>query len=204
MRVLSKTTFFIPLFITFLAVTITLSGQTTKTVKKHVSLDTLLSCPSDELVKTVFQTDWRTAVHLNALLMSESRKSKDMTAEDASKGFVTFPVADREVLIKPTDINGKTISNNQLSFCNYLLSANYTEDDTSKPYSVDVSGDGWILNPNEVFSHADQFEFKSGVFTTSSKVFLVATRGRVAIQFICSQTGLTLYRAIYYPPEPVR
>lgn len=196
-----KATYSLALWL-FLAVPIGLGeGQTTKPAKRRVSLDVLLSCPSDELVKTVFQTDWRSAAHLNSLLMAESRKSKDITVEDATKGFVTFPIASRKMLITPTDINGKPIPRNQLSFCNYLLSANYTEDTASKPYSVEVSGDDWILNSNEVLTHADQFEFKSGVFTTSSKVYLVATRGSVAIQFICNATGLTFYRAIYYPSQ---
>jgi hypothetical protein len=151
----------------------------------------------------VFETDRITAVRLNSLLISEDRKSNTHDVNLLAKGFVTWPVNDDEMLIRMTDTNGKSVPESQISFCEYKPVASYEKDNDSKPHIVELSGDDWAFNPYEVFTHADQFEFTSGVFTTSSRVFLAAKRGRVLIQFLCEPTGLKFYRALYYPPESV-
>ena len=56
-----------------------------------------------------------------------------------------------------------------------------------------IAGD-WTLDPNEVFRHAEQFNFVSGVFKNSSQTYLVATKGNTAIQFVFSDGALRLYR----------
>ena len=60
----------------------------------------------------------------------------------------------------------------------------------------------WEFNINELFGHADQFKFTSGVFTNSSDVFFAATKGLVDLQFIPRPNGLTLYRVIIKTDRP--
>jgi hypothetical protein len=170
-------------------------GQPHKAMR-IVLLDTILSCPSDAIVKNVFETDWRTMVNLTASLLNGQ---KETNSDLLSKGFTAFPIAEDEMMIAPTNMKGRALSKEQVPFCNYKLSASYEKGMDSKPHTLEISGDDWSLNPYEVFAHADQFEFSSGVFSNSSRVFLVARKGRVAIQFICKPTGLVFYRALYYP-----
>ena len=63
-----------------------------------------------------------------------------------------------------------------------------------------MSAQSWLLDPNEVFAHADQFTFESGVFADSSDIYLTAKKGRAAIQFICKSDGLHFYRALFQAP----
>jgi hypothetical protein len=176
--------------------------------KRIVSLDTVLSCTSDKLIISVFETDRATAIKLSRMAILAIRlEGKSITDFDFfGKQFVTeLGSDDNEREIWPTDRSGTPIPQPQLSFCryrptaSYIKSDNYQESYKQGPYNIDISGDDWSLNPNEVFAHADQFEFTSGVFTDSSRVFLLARKGRVAIQFLCKPAELVFYRAIYSP-----
>jgi hypothetical protein len=64
-------------------------------------------------------------------------------------------------------------------------------------------GDAWTLDPNEVFAHADQFKFESGIFKNSTDVYMLATRGDTTIQFIFDQKSkrLKLSRVFYDNPK---
>jgi hypothetical protein len=171
------------------------------TSKRIVSLDTVLSCADDELLSTAFNTDAHTAVRMNAVGMLTVEKDSQDYAQLRNKRFITRLVSESDsVQIWPTDFQGKMIDDNRLSFCRYSPTANFLKlsDSESKPYSIEIDGANWVLNPSEVFAHADQFSFTSGVFSNSSRVFLIARKGNVAIQFICNKTGLTFYRALYY------
>lgn len=177
--------------------------------KRNVSLDTVLSCASDELIADVFATDRMTALNsdIGTVILWRKEHPHDLW----SKRFVTFHEGGDDFEIWPTDYRGVPIPKPQLPFCRYRPLASYLGADSasspeagmkvlkSGPHSVDISGDDWTLNEHEVFAHADQFEFTSGVFTDSSRVFLLATKGRVAIQFICKPTELVFFRAIYHP-----
>ena len=71
-----------------------------------------------------------------------------------------------------------------------------TDGKAKYPLMIEISaGDRWILDPNEVFAHADEFKFESGTFDNSTDVFLVATRG--AIQFVVQDKRLMLHRVSY-------
>jgi hypothetical protein len=72
-------------------------------------------------------------------------------------------------------------------------------DDKSGPTIIEINAGDWLLNPNEIFAHADQFNFESGVFNNSSEVFFTAMKGHVSIQFTCKPSGLKFYRVIYAP-----
>lgn len=174
--------------------------------KRAVTLETVLSCADDALIGEVFKTDGLTArVNLNGFLMIESKHTLP-PAEYLSlrgKGFVTRPIDDTTLQIMPTSpVSGSPISIPTLPFCNDLPIAHYDEAETkSGPRAVDIDGQDWILNTNEIFAHADQFHFESGVFTNSSDVYFTATKGRTSIQFISQPSGLKFYRAIYLPSD---
>jgi hypothetical protein len=174
--------------------------------KRAVALETVLSCADDPLIGEVFKTGGLAArVNLNGFLMIESKHTLP-PAEYLSlrgKGFVTRPIDDTTLQIMPTSpVSGSPIPIPTLPFCNDLPIAHYDEAETkSGPRAVDIDGKNWILNANEIFAHADQFHFDSGVFTNSSDVFFTATKGRTSIQFISQTDGLKFYRAIYLPGD---
>jgi len=90
----------------------------------------------------------------------------------------------------------------QSYFWDSTLVATYKEHAyNSGPTRLEIDGDEWQFDPNEILAHANQFEFSSGVFTNSAGVYLIATKGRVSIQFTCSAAGLKFYRASYLPPN---
>jgi hypothetical protein len=170
--------------------------------KKTVSLDTVLSCVDDSLLNTVFKTDAHTALRMNFIGMSLVEKNKPDYSELLAKGFTTHILSGSERLeIWPTDYRGKIIDNLQLPFCRHEMIAIFSKlsDGESSPSLIEIGGKSWTLNSSEIFAHANQFEFSSGVFSNSSEVFFTATKGRVSIQFICKPAGLSFYRAMYYP-----
>jgi hypothetical protein len=86
------------------------------------------------------------------------------------------------------------------------MDAHYAKDaDDSLPYmvSISVSPDYWVFDPNELFLHADQFTFGSGVFSNSSGVFFTAKKGRVELQFTPGRNGLMLYRVFIVTDKPI-
>jgi hypothetical protein len=173
--------------------------------KSAVTLETVLSCADDSLVDEVFKTDWYTArFKLDGLLMAITKNKADPDyLALRSKRFET-DIRDKSSLeIVPTDaLSGHRIAASDLPFCHSFLTARYDESDhKSGPRSVDIDGEDWLLNPNEILAHADQFHFDSGVFTNSSDVFFTATKGRVSIQFVCKPDGLKFYRALYVPSD---
>src|SRR6266481_2421229 len=172
--------------------------------RKAISLDILLFCASDKLLQSVFDTDRITAAsELNrSLILIKRIQKEDSGTNFITKGFTTESVGNNDLEIFPVEGLGDPIPETKLSFCQYHPVASHlsTEENgnvVAKPHVISISGDDWVLNPIEVLSHADQFSFTSGVFSDSSRVFLVARKGNVAIQFICNQTGLTFYRALY-------
>ena len=174
--------------------------------KRVVALETVLSCTDDPLIGDVFKTDKFTAVQLNDTLMilMKYKKIPDANYVDfRSRGFVTSSPDDSTFLIMPTNpLSGSTISEPRLTFCHDFPTAHYDKANyKSVPSDIDISGEGWALSPNEIFAHADQFHFDSGVFENSSDIFFTATKGRVSIQFLCKSDGLKFYRAIYLPSD---
>jgi hypothetical protein len=171
--------------------------------KRTVSLDAVLSCASDHMLDTVFQTNYLTALKLGTAGMAWTRREHS-TDEDyillAANGFQTKIVDDRHFLIIPSEVSGEITKDTKDNFCHDDLVATY-ENTHSGPSQIETRADNWFLNPNQVLAHADQYSFKSGVFTDSSEVYLTATKGRVDIQFICKPEGLVFYRAFYNAKE---
>lgn len=177
-----------------------------KASRQHlVTLETVLSCANDPLIIEVFKTDESTAINLNAVLMIEmKRKILDADyVELKNKGFVTRNIDDFISQIMPTNaLSGSLVPRSSLTFCYDLPTARYDKTGyKSGPRDVSIDGEDWALNPNEIFAHADQFHFDSGIFTNSSDIFFTATKGRVSIQFVCKADGLKFYRAIYLPGD---
>jgi hypothetical protein len=170
--------------------------------KRAVTLQTILSCTNDALIDEIFKTDAETArLKLNGFLMVEA-KHKQISIPDYAalryKGFVTDIIDESHVNIHPTDIStGVPIPEVNLPFCRDFPTATYNTSNESSPSLVSISGEDWLLNSNEIFSHADQFHFDSGVFTNSSDIYFTATKGRTSIQFIAKPDGLKFYRVLY-------
>jgi hypothetical protein len=190
---------------------LTVSGQTSHGSEKGpprrrtVTLETVLSCLDDSLIDDVFKTDLSDAGRLNPLAMVlQKDKTEPGYLALRAKQFVTYPDGDFRYEIWPTDYLGKTMDWSKLQFCHDRPTAYYQVENETLPHPVHmvtIDGDDWFLNPNEVFAHADQFHFESGVFTNSSGVFFIAVKGRVSIQFVCKPDGLKFQRAIYTPKE---
>lgn len=168
---------------------------------KRVNLEAILSCQEEPIFKAAFETDWRTALNLNGIqmIMDAKTKSDDMDyINRRSKNFVTDLQSDSFVIM-PTDWRGVPIDSDRLPFCmNYTLAL---YEDVSKykslPYAITVAAEDYAFDSNEVFMHAEQFTFKSGVFSNSSDAYFTATKGRVSLQFKCTPKGLKLYRVFY-------
>ena len=163
-----------------------------------VSLDTILSCSNDIYVQHVFKTELGTMhkLGMGAMIVGHVKdKTDDASVALRYAGFQSGFSNDPLVMsVMPFRPDGTVIS--PAPFCS-ILDVNYEKaSDDSLPYmvSIYVDSDYWVFNPNELFLHADQFTFRSGVFNDSSKVFLAATKGRVEIQFVAEPNGLTLYR----------
>ena len=163
--------------------------------RKHtITLETILSCADDSLIRDVFKTDWATAI---GELSPISPSKVDVLA----KGFEAVNLSLQEGMldILPIDpVSGRPVASASLPFCHDLPTAHYENADRkSLPVNIQVGGENWSLNANEVFAHANQFTFSSGTFENSADVYLTATKGRVSIQFLCKPSGLEFYRAIY-------
>ncbi|MES2222552.1 MAG: hypothetical protein V4587_16495, partial [Acidobacteriota bacterium] len=129
-----------------------------------VTLETILSCVDDPLITEVLRTDESTATKLNAVLMIEMKYKKIPDAdylELRSKGFVTVNIDDSTLRIMPTNaLSGSPVPASSLTFCHDLPTARFDKaTDKSAPRDVDIGGDNWVFNPNEIFAHADQFHF---------------------------------------------
>jgi hypothetical protein len=187
--------------ILLLTLGITAEAQTTSGAshKRTVALDTVLSCAGDHMLDTVFQTNYFTALKLGTAGMAWNRMQHSTDGNYivlVANGFQTEIVDDRHFLIIPSDVSGELVKDTKDNFCHDDPVATY-EDTHSEPSQIEIHADNWSLNQNQVFAHADQYSFKSGVFTDSSEVYLTATKGRVDIQFICKPEGLVFYRAFY-------
>lgn len=185
------------------------AGKAQHHVSRRVSLDAVLSCPSDPLIREVFHTDGNTAIDLNAttMIMARYHQSYRKTIPDYSilrtKMFFTGASGGgaSDITILPTNAGGHIIGERKLPFCHDDPVAEYKSLASGEfPLTVEISATGWSLNANEIFVHADQFKFSSGVFSDSSEVYFTASKGNTLIQFVPTNSGLRFYRVIYMRP----
>jgi hypothetical protein len=166
---------------------------------QNISLNGILACADDSYVQRIFKTDIQTIRKLN---MGELALVKDKNDADSRRlrdfgfmsGFTGDPLHFSVLPFPPTD---------PAPFCS-ILSIYYLRDEpNAHPYHAQVIVDPnfWTFDPNELFTHADQFTFKSGVFSNSSEVYLSATKGRTEIQLIATPKGLLLYRVSIKTPD---
>lgn len=175
--------------------------QNTSSQHRTVTLETVLACSEDSLIQSVFETDAHTARYSLAALFMVLAKAKADPEYIAlkSKGFVTQILDASSLEILPTESSSGNIAPlSDLPFCHSRPTAHYDDSHLDPgPNIVVIDGQGWIFNTNEIFAHADQFHFDSGVFSNSSDVYFTATKGRTSIQFISKPNGLKLYRSLY-------
>lgn len=166
---------------------------------RSISLDDILSCANDPYVQKVFHTDLYSIRKLNLgpVLLAKDKTdpySKAITSFGFMSAFTSNPLELGVLPFPPT---------NPAPFCS-ILSIYYLRDEpNSYPYhaQVNVDPDFWTFDTNELFTHADQFTFISGVFKNSSRVYFSAAKGRTEIQFVATPKGLVLYRVSIKAPE---
>ena len=175
---------------------------------RRVTLDAVLSCADDPILQSAFRTNTLDMLRLSSIEMATTKtKIDDRSMALRAKGFYTESIGDNtespSFMIRPVNGIGEFIKDSNLPFCHDHAVAHF-DSQTAKsvldgPFHIEISGDGWFLNPNEIFVHADQFQFRSGVFEDSSDVYFTAQKGRVNIQFLSKPDGLRFYRATYLP-----
>jgi hypothetical protein len=182
-------------------------AKTETAQKRTVSLDTILSCPEDSIVRSVFKTNLVTMrnLHVSAMIINHTYEKND---EDSIAlryaGFISSGSDPLNFGIMAADSHGDYWTRPDRTFCSGSFVARYQDLGSSLPYEIDLlpDEDQWTLDINQLFVHADQFKFRSGVFTNSSDVFFVASKGQVEIQFIPKPNGLTLYRVVIRNDRP--
>lgn len=182
-----------------LVLTAILAGQCwgqQKPKPKALTLEDVLSCADDRLISGVFALD---GDNVNKLI-PQTKTYDQKLMESYGFWILVSPTAGKqEFIIMSKEKSG--------SFCrSYPTMSNgfATPKNGTTKYLVTLfiqPADAWTLDPNEVFAHADQFTFESGVFENSTEVFLIAKRGVTSIQFIFSNKKLKLYRVFYDNPK---
>jgi hypothetical protein len=177
----------------------------TPPLNRSLSLATILSCEDDPLLGQVFKTDGFTArIMLNGIAMVAMKFNQPGSDYSSllSNGYYTRVVDDSTLEILPIDVGtGITIAEPHLPFCHDLPTAHYSADTKAFPHTIEIDGSGWTFDPNEVFAHADQFHFESGVFSNGTDIYLTASKGPVSVQFLCKPQGLRFYRVLYLRPD---
>jgi hypothetical protein len=182
-------------------------AKTETAQKRTVSLNTILSCPEDSIVRSVFKTNLATMrkLHVSAMIINHTYEKDD---EDSIAvryaGFISSGSDPLNFGIMAADSHGDYWTRPNRTFCSGAFVARYQDIADSLPYAIAIlpAENEWAFNINELFSHADHFKFTSGVFTDSSDVFFTATKGLVDLQFIPKPDGLTLYRVIIKNDKP--
>jgi hypothetical protein len=166
--------------------------------KRVLSLDQVLGCKNDEW----FTAAW-TATKAEMIRQDYGavglRSLRTNQPETNSFPFVTAPLRSdpRAFSLLPPNGSTKTGENN---FCHSATVANYLNDDyNSKPTMIEVyvEADHWTFDFSQLLRHADQFEWKSGVFSDSSDTYLSAVKGNCTLQFLVSTGVPRLYRVMY-------
>lgn len=156
-----------------------------------VHLETVLSCADDPLIRRAFEEREEAA-----LLAVGSPQKYGLGA-----GFDLYLLGNSTYGISAVDpLSRKDIPDAETPFCHFYPQLQYPEagtDGGDYPAVITIPGETWTLNANELFAHADQFQFESGTFKNSDQIYLSARKGATTIQFLCGPNGLKFYRAIY-------
>ncbi len=164
---------------------------------KPLSLNTILSCSGDPYVQKVLSTDLGTMRKLGTDAMLRVKgKTDPASVALQNMGFQTIygysgPLDFMVLAFHP---DGTVVES--APYCTFLT-VGYEEDKPDAlPYGVDLNviSSMYTFDANELFLHADQFTFMSGILTASSDVYLAATKGKIIFVFTPTSKGLTLHR----------
>jgi hypothetical protein len=169
-----------------------------KPAKKVLSLDQVLGCTSDEWFTTAWpatQGEMKRQDYAAVAL----KKLSNQQPEVGQFPFVTSPgkSAPNSLYLYPANRDDKTDEKN---FCHSNIVVSYLDDDyRSKPIAIEIYVDegNWTFDFSQVLRRADQFKWKSGVFSDSADAYLSVVRGDCTLQFVVSTGVPQLYRVIY-------
>lgn len=165
---------------------------------KKVSLETVLSCPATSFYRTIFGLTEDDFTKLSPRTKDGKLHDIDLDMERRLDVRVSWIDTSEGWLLQQIS---KGFKESRSDFCYSMpIVKTFFE---GHPSAVTISAlnflsaETWALDPNEVFEHADQFIFTSGVFNNSTEVYLMAKKGQVEIQFVFEGGALKLYRVIY-------
>jgi len=169
-----------------------------KPAKKVLSLDQVLGCTSDEWFTTAWATTQGEMKRQDYAAVA-LRKLGNQQPEVGQFPFVTSPgkSAPNTLYLYPPNTDDKTDEKN---FCHSNTVVDYLDDDyKSKPIAIEVYVDegNWKFDFSQVLRRADQFKWKSGVFSDSADTYLSAVRGSCTLQFVVTTGVPQLYRVTY-------
>jgi len=189
------------IFQAFLILTFSALAQTptkTKRVPQNVSLDTILSCADDPYIQRVFKTNLDTMRKLGLGSLYLAKDRGDLESESLrGLGFAAISsVVPLEFGVIPYP------SVDPAPFCSILEQVRYLHDvGGSFPYDLAIImyPNYWVFNPNELFAHADQFIFRSGVFSNSSKVLCLAKTSYTCRMNDLAQSSIRIFPLQFLP-----
>jgi hypothetical protein len=158
----------------------------------RLTLNKILSCSEDPYVQNVLKTNFGTMLRL----------SKGGDSAWLNAGFVAYKNKDRMFLVFDYIPPGSKGSKTAVDYCHLFTLSYPNEKDDSLPSQVDLPGgerEVFSFDTNDLFIHADQFVFRSGVMAGSTDVFLAAVKGDTCIRFIAKPTGLIFDAVIILP-----
>ncbi|SRR6266566_252967 len=172
--------------------------KTAKAAKKQLTLNEVLGCSDDEWLVAAWKASLSDMMSRIFIYVYGKKKDKQQT-EISSFPFVTS-IADgteHDFVLMRDASNDKT---NEKKFCHSHVIAHYEDEGfTTKPLVIDiyVDDDQWTFDFSQVLRHADQFAWKTGVFSNSAESYLSVTKGNCTLQFLVSTGVAKLYRVIY-------
>jgi hypothetical protein len=173
--------------------------KTTKSAKQALTLDQVLDCVSDDWLTAAWKATEFDMMRRNILSVVLKRDKSEEPENVSLLPFATRPTEHTEhaFSLMSANVNDKT---NEKNFCRSNTVAHYLGDDyKAKPVLIDVffDDDHWTFDFSQIFRHADQFTWESGVFSNSSDNYLSVTKGSCTLQFFVSTGVPHLFRVFY-------
>jgi hypothetical protein len=167
-------------------------------VPRSLSLETILACQNDALLERVFTLKASDVDKVNRGSVNRPNLKYDEQVVEGYGFSLVYVPEGQDWLVVST-------KNDPQSFCrsSVTLSIFKKSGDEMYPETVSILGRylEWGFDINEIFKHADQFKFQSGVYDDSTLVYFTASRGAVHIQFAFVNGTLRLAQVIYDNPR---